>query len=139
MRLREAVRLRACADIRQRQRPRLGDRHPEHSEPSGQVPDRAMRVLVDTGREDALEGLPPPVNSRATASRRSNTASGSSSVISDGPTSSRRYRRRSSTAGVLVELARPRVCQHTTEAARTVCGELRIAARFCPDGHAAAA
>ena len=58
---RESVGLRVRADVRQTQRPRLGDQHPENPAAAGQVADGAMGVLVDAGREEALEALAPLV------------------------------------------------------------------------------
>ena len=61
MRERESVGLGVRADLRQTQRPRLADQHPEDPAAAGQLADRAMGVLVDTGREEALEALAPLV------------------------------------------------------------------------------
>ena len=48
-------------NIRQAQRPRLRDQHPQHSVPARQVADGAMCVLVDARREEALKALAPRV------------------------------------------------------------------------------
>ncbi len=45
------------ADVRQPQRARIGDQHAEHAAAARQVADRAVRVLVDAGGEEALELL----------------------------------------------------------------------------------
>ena len=83
------------------------DQHPENAATAGEVTDRAMRLLVDALREELLEQLAPLVEHSdrgvpgasellRTSSSRSSTTSGSSSEISERPTSSSRRSRASS-------------------------------------------
>ena len=57
VREREAERLRVRADVGEPQRPGVGDQHAEHAAPARQVADRAVRVGVDAGGQEALELL----------------------------------------------------------------------------------
>ena len=58
---REPIGLGVRADLRQTQRPRLADQHPEDAAPARQFADGAMGVLVDAGGQEALKALAPLV------------------------------------------------------------------------------
>ena len=49
------------ADVGEAQRLRLVDQHAEHAPAVGQIPDRAVRLLVDALGDELLEQLPPLV------------------------------------------------------------------------------
>ena len=49
------------ADVGEPQRPRVGDQHAEHAAPAREVADRAVRLRVDAGGQEALEPLAPLV------------------------------------------------------------------------------
>ena len=57
MREREAERLGVRAHVGETQWPGVGDQDAEHAAPARQVADRAVRVGIDTGGQEALELL----------------------------------------------------------------------------------
>ena len=61
MRFGEAARARVLTEVLEPERLRLLDQQPEDAATAGQVPDPAMRGVVDAGRDEALEPFPPLV------------------------------------------------------------------------------
>ena len=104
-------RLRVVAEVLEPQRPRLLDQQPEDAATAGQVPDRAMRVRVDAGGDEALELLPALVeHAHGRVARAGDLARDVEQLLQDRldvelgdqsprPASIRRRRRGSSRAG----------------------------------------
>ena len=57
MRIRETARVRVLAKVLEPERPRLLDQQPEDAATAGQLPDPAVRGVVDAGRDESLELL----------------------------------------------------------------------------------